>query len=231
MDGRVKTVLIMVLLAAVLATMLALAQGHSLWDIAKFPVFFEVGNSLGWNWVSVTCMAAMLWVGFSKSAKIMAPLSSKNAALVVCMAVFPLLFYYTFLDMFPRMLSAAVVYSVRGIDPIPFISNYLIWVTLVNVLPTNLIGFFMYAGFTYAFAWKRLDFKYFAVASLVSFAANTSVLGLFGELNIRLLSESNRLIAYYAISMPGWLLFTFCYAKMWKKNKIPTEEEKICMGD
>ena len=221
--SQLRKIFLLLLLAAVLSVILALVQGRSLRDIIKFPVFFEVGGLLGWNWLSVTCMAVMVWVGFSKSAKIMSPLNRKNIALVICMTVFPLLFYYTLLDMFPRMLSTFTVYSLLGINPIPFALNYLIWATY-NVLPTNLIGFFVYTGFTYAFAWKKLDFKYILYAFIVSFAINALVFTFFAEINIRLLNEANRVLAYYALYLPGWLLFTICYLKMWKV-KTPTEEK------
>lgn len=227
----------------ILLLAIACVVGISTIFLGQWPVYLEVGGSLGWNFFGLSCIIFSLLFTLKKASGFMSPVTAKKIPILLATAVFPVLFYYTCLDMFPRLLSTAAIYSVQGINPIPFISNYLIWVTIVNVVPTNLIGFFMYAGFTYAFAWKRLHFKYLAIAFLVSFAANAAVLGFFGDLNVRLFSESNRVVSYYTIYLPSWLLFSFCYAKMWnsriewklfkfwRTNKIPTEEEKLCMGD
>lgn len=181
--------------------------------------YIEVGGSLGWNWFSVLCISFMATFSIWKAGKILSPITSKKIPLMISMAAFPLLFYYSLIDMLPRMFSVIAFNGMRNIGISQFISNYLIYITIYNPLPSNFIAFIIYAVFTVILAGKYLDTRPVAAVFFMTFIFNLAALIAFGDFNARLLPESERVIAYYSTVIPGWIVTTIGYVMFWRKKK------------
>lgn len=175
---------------------------------------------MGVNWFAAMCGVMMILFGFRQAMKMYNPFSLGKTPAIIVSAVFPFMLYYTLLDIFPHFLFTVGLYIGVGVNPAPYVMEFLAGHISVNSLPSNIIATAVFAAIVFLLPVReRISLKALGFVFLFTMVVDACLIMTYSSHNIRL--SPDRVLLYYLVFIPSWLFWLFVYTKLyWKKPEV-----------